>query len=68
MLAVLLDCIIVEQCVVIQFFWSERIKPLQDSQKNVGTMWRKLYYAKEVVPMGGKVSKWQILRKTSWAI
>jgi hypothetical protein len=28
-----------------------------------GTIWRKLYYAKEGVPMGGKVPKWQKMHR-----
>jgi len=29
------------------------------SQKKVGTIWGKLYYAEEDVPVGGKVPDWQ---------
>jgi hypothetical protein len=30
-------------------------KTLQDSQKNVSIIWKKLHYAKESAPMGGGV-------------
>jgi len=44
-------------------------KILQDSQKNIRTIQRKLYYAKEGVPMGRRVPKWQNqLMKTAQAI
>jgi len=40
-----------------RFLWSEGGKTLEDSQINVITIHRKLYYAKEGVPMGGKFPK-----------
>jgi desulfoferrodoxin (superoxide reductase-like protein) len=45
-------------------------KTHQDSQKNVSTIWRKLYYAEECVPMSGKVLKWlkSSLMKTAQAV
>jgi hypothetical protein len=54
MLAPIFACTIVEQCSFILFVvrWG---KTLQVSQKNVATMWRKLYYAKKDVPVSRKV-------------
>jgi hypothetical protein len=57
MLALPLDCTIVKQCAVIQIFVVTGGKTLQDSKKNVTTIWRKLYHAEECIPMGGKVPK-----------
>jgi hypothetical protein len=34
------------------------VKTLQDSQKNVSTIYRKLYYKKSI-PMGEKIPEWQ---------
>jgi len=39
-------------------------KTLRDSQKNVSTLQRKLYYTKEGVPMGGNFPEWQ--NKPHW--
>jgi len=44
---------------VIQFFCGQRVQNPPSSQKNVSTTWRKLCCAKEGVPIGRKVPKWQ---------
>jgi len=40
-------------------------KTLRDSQKNVSTIRREVYYGKEGVPMGGNVTKKASLVKTA---
>jgi hypothetical protein len=59
MLALLWVYTIVEQWAVIWFLCLEGVKPFWDSQRCIRTIWRKLYYAKEVVPVGGRVPKWK---------
>jgi hypothetical protein len=59
MSVLLSDSTIIEKCAVTKFLWSKGGKTLGDSQKNVSTIWRKVYYAKESAPTDGKVLKWQ---------
>jgi len=58
MLLPLLVYIIVGQCTVIQFLWSEGVKPYE-IDKRMKAQYRDVYYTKESVPMGGKETNWQ---------
>jgi hypothetical protein len=58
MLALLSDCTIVEQCIVIQFLESEGVKSSHIHRRML-EQYEENYYTKEGVPMGTKVLKWQ---------
>jgi hypothetical protein len=58
MLALLLECTIVEQCDVILFFLSEGSQPSEINSRLLA-QYRKMYDGMEGVPIGGEVQKWQ---------
>jgi hypothetical protein len=58
MSALLTDCIIVEQHTVIQFLWSEGVKPFK-THRRLSAQYRKNVVCKGRVLMNGKVPKWQ---------